>query len=126
AEMLQRSLLPEDLPQPTGLTFAARYLPAAAKRLVGGDWYDVIELPDGRTGVAIGDVVGHGIEAATLMGALRNALQAYALQGLTPAQFAPLLARFATVVGRSRMATYLYGVIDADRSAFRFINSSHP
>jgi GAF domain-containing protein/anti-sigma regulatory factor (Ser/Thr protein kinase) len=126
AQMLQRSLLPTELPQPPGLSFAARYLPAAAKRLVGGDWYDVIEMPDGRVGVAIGDVVGHGVEAATLMGALRNALQAYALQGLSPAEIAPLLSRFAAVGDRSQMATYLYGVVDAARSCFRFVNGSHP
>lgn len=126
AEMLQRSLLPDALPQPAGLSLSARYLPAAAKRLVGGDWYDVIELPDGRVGIAIGDVVGHGIEAATLMGALRNALQAYALQGLAPAAIAPLLARFASGSARSQMATYIYGVIDTERETFRFVNASHP
>jgi GAF domain-containing protein/anti-sigma regulatory factor (Ser/Thr protein kinase) len=126
AQLLQRSLLPTDLPQPNGLAFAARYLPAAARRLVGGDWYDVLELPDGRVGVAIGDVVGHGLEAATLMGALRNALQAYALQGLSPAEVAPLLARFASTAGRAGMATYLYGVVDAARTSFTFVNGSHP
>jgi GAF domain-containing protein/anti-sigma regulatory factor (Ser/Thr protein kinase) len=126
AQMLQRSLLPADLPQPTGLSFSARYLPAAGRRLVGGDWYDVIELPDGRVGVAIGDVVGHGLEAATLMGALRSALRAYAVQGLPPRDVAPLLARFALTAGHSRMATYLYGVIDAHRTSFTFVNGSHP
>jgi GAF domain-containing protein/anti-sigma regulatory factor (Ser/Thr protein kinase) len=126
AQMLQRSLLPTKLPQPNGLSFSARYLPAAAQRLVGGDWYDVLELPDGRIGVAIGDVVGHGIEAATLMGSLRTALQAYAVQGLSPAQVAPLLARFALATGPAGMATYLYGVVDAARTSFTFVNSSHP
>lgn len=126
AEMLQRSLLPDSLPEPPGLSLAARYLPAAAKQLVGGDWYDVIELSDGRVGVAIGDVVGHGLEAATAMGAFRNALQAYAAQGLSPAEVAPLLARFAASTGRGQMATYIYGVIDTDRRYFRFVNSSHP
>jgi GAF domain-containing protein/anti-sigma regulatory factor (Ser/Thr protein kinase) len=126
AQMLQRSLLPADLPQPTGLSFSARYLPAAGRRLVGGDWYDVIELPDGRVGVAIGDVVGHGLEAATLMGALRSALRAYAVQGLPPRDVAPLLARFALTAGHSRMATYLYGVIDAHRTSLTFVNGSHP
>ena len=126
AQMLQRSLLPSELPQPAGLTFSARYLPAAAKRLVGGDWYDVIPLPDGRVGIVIGDVVGHGLEAAILMGALRSALQAYAVQGLSPAETAPLLARFAQTTVNARMATYLYGVIDAERRAFSFVNGSHP
>jgi GAF domain-containing protein/anti-sigma regulatory factor (Ser/Thr protein kinase) len=126
AQMLQRSLLPSDLPQPNGLTFSARYLPAAAKHLVGGDWYDVIALPDGRVGVAIGDVVGHGLDAATLMGSLRSALQAYAVEGLSPAEIAPLIARFAITTGNARMATYLYGVIDSARTCFTFVNGSHP
>jgi serine phosphatase RsbU (regulator of sigma subunit)/anti-sigma regulatory factor (Ser/Thr protein kinase) len=126
-ELLQRSLLPSQLPQPSGLSFSARYMPAAAKRLVGGDWFDVIELPDGRVGVAIGDVVGHGLEAATLMGALRTALQAYALQGLSPAATAPLLARFASsLAGRGQMATYVYGIVDVERRSFTFVNGSHP
>jgi GAF domain-containing protein/anti-sigma regulatory factor (Ser/Thr protein kinase) len=126
AQMLQRSLLPLQLPQPNGLSLSARYLPAAAKQLVGGDWYDVIEMPDGRVGVAIGDVVGHGVEAATLMGALRSALQAFAVQGLSPAQIAPLMARFATTTANSRMATYVYGVFDVERTSFTFVNGSHP
>jgi serine phosphatase RsbU (regulator of sigma subunit)/anti-sigma regulatory factor (Ser/Thr protein kinase) len=126
AEMLQRSLLPEALPQPPGLALAARYLPAAARQLVGGDWYDVLELSNGRVGVAIGDVVGHGLDAATAMAALRNALQAYATQGLSPREIAPLLARFAQASGRTRMATYLYGVIDNERNTFTFVNASHP
>jgi anti-sigma regulatory factor (Ser/Thr protein kinase) len=126
AQILQRSLLPSDLPQPNGLVVSARYLPAGAKRLVGGDWFDVIEMSDGRVGVAIGDVVGQGIEAATLMGALRSALQAYAIQGLSPAEIAPLVARFARTAGQARMATYIYGVFDADRTAFTFVNGSHP
>jgi serine phosphatase RsbU (regulator of sigma subunit)/anti-sigma regulatory factor (Ser/Thr protein kinase) len=126
-ELLQRSLLPSQLPQPSGLSFSARYIAAAAKRLVGGDWFDVIELPDGRVGVAIGDVVGHGLEAATLMGALRTALQAYALQGLSPAATAPLLARFASSsAGRGQMATYVYGIVDVERRSFTFVNGSHP
>jgi anti-sigma regulatory factor (Ser/Thr protein kinase) len=118
--------LPVDLPQPSGLVFSARYLPAAARGLVGGDWYDVIPLPDGRIGVVIGDVVGHGVGAATLMGSLRSALRAFAVQGLSPAQVAPLLARFALTAGNARMATYLYGVVTADRSQFTFVNGSHP
>jgi anti-sigma regulatory factor (Ser/Thr protein kinase) len=126
AQTLQISLLPTELPQPAGLLFAARYLPAAAKRMVGGDWYDVVEMPDGRVGVAIGDVVGNGLEAATLMGALRSALQAFAVQGLSPAAIAPLLARFAATAGHARMATYLYGVIDGERESFTFVNGSHP
>ena len=66
ADALQRSLIPM-LPHPPAVALAGRYLPAAATRL-GGDWYDAFQLPDGRLGIAIGDVVGHGFHAAAIMG----------------------------------------------------------
>ena len=81
AETLQRSLLPNTLPAVRGLAVAARYLPARAEAQVGGDWYDVVDLGSGHLALSIGDVAGHGIEAATLMGQLRNALRGAALEG---------------------------------------------
>ena len=84
AVTLQRSLLPDRLPDIPGLALAARYLPGAAGTEVGGDWYDVIPLADGRVGIAMGDVVGRGIPAASLMGQLRNGLRAYAIEGHPP------------------------------------------
>jgi serine phosphatase RsbU (regulator of sigma subunit) len=81
AETLQRSLLPNTLPSVAGLLVAARYLPARAEAQVGGDWYDVVELAGGGLALSIGDVAGHGIEAAALMGQLRNALRGAALEG---------------------------------------------
>jgi serine phosphatase RsbU (regulator of sigma subunit)/anti-sigma regulatory factor (Ser/Thr protein kinase)/putative methionine-R-sulfoxide reductase with GAF domain len=126
AQTLQRTLLPSELPEPAGVSIAARYLPAAAETRVGGDWYDVIPLPAGRVGIAIGDVVGHGLPAATLMGALRNALRAYALEGHAPAELAPRLARFAQMWGPASMATYLYAVLEPETDTVRFVNGSHP
>ncbi|MFL5894865.1 MAG: SpoIIE family protein phosphatase, partial [Thermoleophilaceae bacterium] len=126
AEMLQQTLLPTELPEPPGVKLAARYLPAASAAAVGGDWYDVIQLPDGRVGVAIGDVVGHGLDAAMLMGGLRNALHAYALEGLSPADVAPRLARFAESFGPNKMATYIYGVFEPDSDTLSYVNGSHP
>ena len=79
AETLQRSLLPEGLPRIDGVGLEARYLPAARGTAIGGDWYDALELDDGRVAVVVGDVVGHGLRAATMMGQLRNAFRAYAL-----------------------------------------------
>jgi transcriptional regulator with GAF, ATPase, and Fis domain len=84
AVVLQRSLLPRRLPTVVGLSVAARYLPARDE--VGGDWFDVIELPPGHVGIAIGDVVGHGTSAAALMGQLRTALHAYAIESHGPAR----------------------------------------
>ena len=73
AETLQRSVLPERLPTVSGITLAARYLPGSVGVDVGGDWYDAIQLEDGRVGLVIGDVVGKGVQAAAMMGQLRNA-----------------------------------------------------
>ncbi len=84
AETLQRSLLPERLPQIDGLQLAARYLPGARGAAIGGDWYDVLERPDGRVALVVGDVVGHGLRAAATMGQLRNAFRAYGLVESSP------------------------------------------
>jgi phosphoserine phosphatase RsbU/P len=81
AETLQRSLLPNVVPSVPGMRVATRYLPASTDAQVGGDWYDVVELPTGGLALTIGDVAGHGIEAAALMGQLRNALRSAALEG---------------------------------------------
>jgi integral membrane sensor domain MASE1 len=80
AETLQRSLLPDRLPELPGVLLAARYVPASADMEVGGDWYDVVQLPNGQVGLASGDVAGHGLRAASTMGQLRMALRAYALE----------------------------------------------
>ncbi|HEX8054241.1 MAG TPA: GAF domain-containing SpoIIE family protein phosphatase [Thermoleophilaceae bacterium] len=81
AETLQRSLLPHVVPSVAGVTVATRYLPAKAEAKVGGDWFDVVELSGGGMAFSIGDVAGHGIEAAALMGQLRNSLRLAALEG---------------------------------------------
>ena len=78
AETLQRSLLPDHLPQLPDFAVAVRYVPGGTGLEVGGDWYDAIGLADGRLAVVVGDVVGRGIPAAAAMGQLRNALLAYA------------------------------------------------
>ena len=75
---------PSACPELPGLEVAARYVPGAADAQVGGDWYDVIALRDGHAAIAIGDVVGHGLDAAARMARLQNALRAYALEGLRP------------------------------------------
>ncbi|MFG2855994.1 SpoIIE family protein phosphatase [Streptomyces mirabilis] len=82
--MLQRSLLPRRLPRIPGAVAVARYLPTTAGLEVGGDWYDVIPLPDNHVALVIGDVQGHNAQAATLMGQMRTALRAYAVEGHPP------------------------------------------
>ena len=125
AVTLQRSLLPDRLPDIPGIALAARYLPGAAGAEVGGDWYDVIALADGRIGIAMGDVVGRGIPAASLMGQLRNGLRAYAIEGHSPAAVIERLDRLVHSLNPGRMATLLYMVIDADGRNATFANAGH-
>jgi anti-sigma regulatory factor (Ser/Thr protein kinase)/putative methionine-R-sulfoxide reductase with GAF domain len=120
---LQRSLLPKRLIEVTGVNIAARYLPA--REQVGGDWYDVIELSRGRVGIGIGDVVGHGIDAAALMGRLRTALHAYAIEGHGPGRTLELVDRFVHSLGEPAMATAAYAVFDTLTSTMRYATAGH-
>lgn len=111
ATLLVDSLLPSRLPATAGWEFAARYV-AGADSGVGGDWYDVFNLPGDRIGVVIGDVVGNGLPAAIVMGRLRSALRAYALEFDDPAVVLGKLDRKASHFERRTMATVAYAVID--------------
>jgi PAS domain S-box-containing protein len=122
-EMLQRSLLPDQLPILPGVTIAARYRPGGAD--VGGDWYDAIPLEDGRVGLAMGDVVGHGLGAASLMGQLRHATRAYALEGHSPPGVLDRLDRLVRSLPGAQMATLLYMVVDWDLTTVRFASAGH-
>jgi len=122
-EMLQRSLLPELLPKIGGIQVSAVYMPGGAD--VGGDWYDAIPLDGGRVGVAMGDVVGHGIGAASLMGQLRHAMRAYAVEGHSPAGVLDRLAKLVRGLDGGQMATLLYLVMEPDHGTVRFANAGH-
>jgi anti-sigma regulatory factor (Ser/Thr protein kinase)/putative methionine-R-sulfoxide reductase with GAF domain len=124
ADALQRSLLPP-LPELPAVSFAGRYLPAAAARL-GGDWYDVFSLPDGRLGLAIGDVVGRGFHAAAVMGQLRSGLRAYALDGMAPAQVLERLNRLLRQLEPGRTATLVYIVLDPHGGGLTVATAGHP
>src|SRR5919199_752486 len=124
-ETLQRSLLPDRLPEVPGLLTAAKYMPGGAGADVGGDWYDAIALDGGRLGLAMGDVVGHGIGAAALMGQLRNALRAYALEGASPGEVVEKLDRMVQSLEAGRMATLLYMVIEPDLGSITFASAGH-
>jgi serine phosphatase RsbU (regulator of sigma subunit)/anti-sigma regulatory factor (Ser/Thr protein kinase) len=126
AELLQRSLLPEALPDLPGLAMASHYAPAGPGVDIGGDWFDVLPLDDGAVLVVIGDVMGRGIPAATVMGQVRAALRAYAL--LEPAPevvFARLDRLIATLGVPEQLVTVLAGLIDADRASVRFASAGH-
>lgn len=128
AETLQRSLLtePHDLPKMPGLEVAARYEPAAAEAEVGGDWYDVIPTPSGGVGLVMGDVAGKGLAAASMVGRLRSALRAYALEGHDPARVVEQLNRLVwTEAPESQMATLLYMVVEPGESRIDWVNAGH-
>lgn len=124
AVALQRSLLPDALPQLVDVDVAVRYLPARDE--VGGDWYDVVPLPGDRVGIVIGDVVGHGVRAAAVMAQLRTALRAYALDGYGPAAVLERLDRLLQLTHRTGMATVAYAVLDPAGDELCFASAGHP
>jgi anti-sigma regulatory factor (Ser/Thr protein kinase) len=126
AATLQRSLLPEKLPEVAGVELASRYVPGAADVEVGGDWYDVIPLSGGRIGLAMGDVVSRGVRAASVMGQLRNALRAYALDGRTPAAVLDRLHGVLRALERREMATLAYMVVDPIGLTYTLASAGHP
>jgi serine phosphatase RsbU (regulator of sigma subunit) len=126
AETLQRNLLPERLPKVPGVMTCAEYRAGGAGVNVGGDWYEVIPLPDGCVALAIGDVVGRGVPAAAMMGHVRMALRAYALDVEEPALVAERMARFARTLEREQMSTCVYGVLDPRLGEVRCSNAGHP
>ena len=110
---LQRSLLPTRLPAVPGLELAARYVPGHDTG-VGGDWYDVFVLPTGWLGIVVGDVSGHGLAAAVVMGRLRSALRAYALECEDPADALMRLDRKIHHFEAGSLATALYAMVAPD------------
>jgi GAF domain-containing protein/anti-sigma regulatory factor (Ser/Thr protein kinase) len=126
AEALQRSLLPQELVGIAGLEVAARYLPAATATSLGGDWYDVFPIGGGRIGLAVGDVVGHGLPAAALMAQLRTALRAYAFDGYPPGQVVDRLNRMLAHIAPATMTTAMYLALDPERERVEIVNAGHP
>ncbi|WP_020121496.1 SpoIIE family protein phosphatase [Streptomyces canus] len=124
AETLQRSLLPTAPPDLPGLQVASRYLPAQAAYEIGGDWYDVLPLSDDRTALAVGDVMGSGIEAAAAMGRLRTATTAFAGLSLDPAQVLEQLDSITSGL-EQYIATCVYAVYDPHRRECRIANAGH-
>jgi PAS domain S-box-containing protein len=126
AETLQRSLLPERLPQIAGLAMSARYLPAGHGEAIGGDWYDALELADGRVALVVGDVVGHGLRAAAAMGQLRNAFRAYALVESSPAEVMARVNRLAASGAEEAVATALLLMLDRETGELTYTSAGHP
>ncbi|GAA6524971.1 SpoIIE family protein phosphatase [Intrasporangium sp. DVR] len=126
AETLQRSLLPDRLPDVPGVEVAARYVPATRDVQIGGDWYDVLQLPGGQVGLAIGDVAGHGVSAAATMAQLRMALRVYALQDTSPSSVLRSVHRLVSQLPMPEMVTLLYAVLDPNTHLLRVASAGHP
>jgi serine phosphatase RsbU (regulator of sigma subunit) len=126
AETLQRSLLPRALPDVKGVEVAARYQPGGAGSHVGGDWYDVIALDDGRLVLTIGDIMGRGPRAAAVMGQLRTAMRAYALQALAPADAMRAVDLLLQDLTEDAMATAAFLVLDPASSVLELVSAGHP
>ncbi|QHC25675.1 SpoIIE family protein phosphatase [Streptomyces sp. GS7] len=126
ADALQRTMLPDSLPQPTGVRLASRYLPAAETARVGGDWYDAIPLPGSRVALVVGDVMGHSMTSAAIMGQLRTTAQTLAGLDLPPQEVLHHLDEQAQRLGTDRMATCLYAVYDPVAHRITIANAGHP
>jgi serine phosphatase RsbU (regulator of sigma subunit) len=122
AVTLQRAVLgPTALPE----GFAVHYEPAAGTLEVGGDWYDVVDLPGGRYGIVVGDVVGSGLPAAAVMGQLRSAGRALLLESASPAHVLTALDRFASLVPGASCSTVFCAVVDPATGTLRYSSAGH-
>jgi serine phosphatase RsbU (regulator of sigma subunit) len=125
AEQLQRSLLPERLPDVPGLRLAARSRPVSSTMRVGGDWYDVISLPSGEVGLVVGDVVGHDLRAATAMGQLRASLRAFAIYEPSPARVLARVNTVADLLEVTDLTTCLYAIVNPETRMVRWSSAGH-
>lgn len=126
ASTLQRAILPRELPTIDGVELAARYAPAEVGVDVGGDWYDAFRLVDGRIALTIGDVAGHGLDAAALMGQLRNAARAYAVDTPDPGALVTKLNRLLFETSHALLATTVFAVLDPAADVLQWANAGHP
>ncbi|MGP9017469.1 SpoIIE family protein phosphatase [Streptomyces sp. BR1] len=125
AETLQDSMLPQVTPQMTGCDTATRYLPGTLLGRVGGDWFDSVKLPGSRIALVVGDVMGHGLNSAAMMGQLRTAVQTMAALDLPPAQLLRNLDDLAQRLGEHYLATCLYVVYDPIKGELLMANAGH-
>ncbi|PRY14448.1 SpoIIE family protein phosphatase [Kineococcus rhizosphaerae] len=125
AESLQRAVVLDEAPEFDRLQVLARYRPAEGSQL-GGDWWDALDLPDGRVAVVVGDVAGHGVHAAAAMAQLRTALRAYLLEGHSPGHCLDRLDNLVGTLFSDHMATAVIVVLDPDRGTARFASAGHP
>ncbi|MFF4649149.1 SpoIIE family protein phosphatase [Streptomyces sp. NPDC001380] len=125
ASGLQRVMLPRRVPPVPGTTTAVRYLPAGTGLQIGGDWYDVVPLPGGHVGLVIGDVQGHDVHAAGVMGQLRIALRAYAAEGHPPAAVMARASRFLADLDTGHFATCTYAEVNVEHGVVYAVRAGH-
>jgi serine phosphatase RsbU (regulator of sigma subunit)/anti-sigma regulatory factor (Ser/Thr protein kinase) len=125
ATMLQRSMLPTRPPALPGVRIAHRYMPGDRQAQVGGDWFDAVQLPGGRVALIVGDVMGHGLHSAAVMGQFRTAVQTMAALDLPPAQLLRHLDNLAHRLGRDHLATCVYAVYDPIHRTLTLANAGH-
>jgi integral membrane sensor domain MASE1/anti-sigma regulatory factor (Ser/Thr protein kinase) len=125
AVMLQAAFLPEHLPHRRGVRFDVLYIAAEREALIGGDWYDAFDLPDGRIAFSIGDVTGHGLDAAVTAARFRRSIFAAAFDAADPAA---VLAKVDVEVGslQEAPATALVGILSRDLSTLSYAGAGHP
>jgi integral membrane sensor domain MASE1/anti-sigma regulatory factor (Ser/Thr protein kinase) len=129
AETLQHALLPDQLPSLTGIGLAASYVPAEEGSAAGGDWYDVLDLPGGGVALVIGDVAGHGSEAASVMGQVRMAVRAFSLEGHPPATIVQLVHDLIRALyDGEQMITMLLIAVESRSTTWEatIVNAGHP
>ncbi len=126
AEVLQRAVLPDSLPEVEGLLLDAEYRAGVAGTYAGGDWYDVFELNSDLVFFSVGDVMGKGAPAAALMGQVRNAIRAYAVSGLSPTEVLSSLDRLFDTLIEDRVATAVVGTITPSTGRVVLSNAGHP
>ena len=124
-EAMQRRLMPAERVEGPALRTASRYLPAAGASL-GGDWYDAFPVLGGRIALAVGDVVGHGVEAAAVMGQLRTALRAYAVEGHSPGTVVDRVGALMLALGPRAPTTLVYIVVDPVNERAEMVSAGHP
>jgi serine phosphatase RsbU (regulator of sigma subunit)/anti-sigma regulatory factor (Ser/Thr protein kinase) len=123
--IMQRTLLPDALPEIPGLRFSAKYLPAGSGVKIGGDWYDVFQLANGRLVFVIGDVVGRGVLAASVMAEIRTALRAYLVQGHRLTEVISMLNELLVAMGRKRGATLSILELDPQAEELEAVIAGH-
>ncbi|HEY2631763.1 MAG TPA: SpoIIE family protein phosphatase [Solirubrobacteraceae bacterium] len=124
-EIMQRTLLPDALPQIPGMRFSAKYLPAGSGIKIGGDWYDVFQLSNGRVAFVIGDVVGRGVLAASVMAEIRTVLRAYLAQGHELTEVVSMLNELLVSMGRNRGATLSILALDPETEELEAVIAGH-